>query len=175
MSWSPAPRRSSIASRIFGMAASQRGEARFPCLQKPLSTSTTMVTFGTSGHRLEPRVRTVPPSGFGIGPALDHDDVGGEVIGALEEGAADPVGVDGNPLPLEALDLGDVEAAAGDDLDILESLAVEGLPNQVAELRVDTARVEVTHQVLDADVDHRLRGVEAHAPEPVLERPRDLE
>jgi len=36
------------------------------------------------------------------------------------------------PLPLEALDLGDVEAAAGDDLDVLEALAVEGLSNQVA-------------------------------------------
>src|SRR6266566_859983 len=141
----------------------------------PRSTLFPYTTLFRSGHRLEPRVGAVAPPGFGTRPALDHHDVRREVIRPLEKGAADAVGIDRNPLALEALDLGDVEAAAGDDLDVLEALAVEGLSNQVAELRIDAARVEVTHQFLDADVDHRLRGVEPHTPQPVLERPRDLE
>src|SRR6202035_1648375 len=92
-----------------------------------------------------------------------------------EKGAPDAVGIDRYSLAFEAFDLVDVEAAAGDDLDLLEALAIEGLPDQVAELRVDTARIEVTHQFLEADVDHRLRGVEANTPEPILERPRHFE
>src|SRR4029077_4173103 len=173
--WSPALRRSSMTSRIRGMAASQRGEARFPNLQNPLRTSTTIVTFGTLGHQLEARVRPVAPPRLGAGPALDHYDVRRVVINPLEKGAADTVGIDRYPLGLEALDLVDVETTAGDDLDVLESLAVERATNQVAELGVDPTRVEVAHQFLDADIDHRLRGVEPNTPEPILEPARDLE
>src|ERR1700687_5134717 len=138
-----------MAWRIFGMAASQRGEARFPCLQKPLSTSTTMVTLGmvrspaptagSGGDDGPPwrgaRVRAVTPPRLGAGPALDHHDVGREVIGPLEKGAADPIRVDRDLLALEALDLVDIEAAAGNDLDVLEALPVESAADQVAELR----------------------------------------
>ncbi len=71
---------------------------------------------------------------------------------------------DAGLLALKALDLVDVEAAAGHDLHVLEALAIEGAPDQLTELRVDPSGVEVTHQLLDADVDHRLGGVQAHAP-----------
>src|SRR5438128_5262930 len=175
ISWSPACRQASITSRMRGIAASQRGEARFPCLQNPLSTSTTIVTLRRLGHHLEPGVRPVAAADLGAGPALDHDHVGGVVVGPLEEGASHAIGIHRNPLTLEALDFLDIEAAAGDDLHVLEALAVESPANQVAELRVDSTGVEVTHQFLDADVDHGLRGVEADAPQPILERPGHLE
>ena len=58
---------------------------------------------------------------------------------------------------------------------MLEAFAIERAPDQVAELRIDAARIEVAHQRLQAHVDHRLRGIEAHTPEPVLERACHLE
>jgi len=93
------------------------------------------------------------------------------VINTRHKGVPTDV-VDRHLLALEPLDLLDVEAAAGHDLHVLEPFPVEGAAYQGAELRVDTARVKVAHQLLDADVDHRFRGVEADSPEPVTQGSR---
>src|SRR5439155_16969239 len=105
----------------------------------------------------------------------NHDHIRGEVVDPLKEGAAHAVGVDRYLLALEPLNLLDVEAAAGDDLHVFEPFPVQGAPYQGAELGVDPARVKVAHQLLDADVDHGLRRVQADSPEPVAQRARHLE
>ena len=52
---------------------------------------------------------------FAHGPAVDHHDVGREVVGAAQQRRADAVGVDGHAGLLEGADARRVEAAGDDD------------------------------------------------------------
>src|SRR5438105_11682354 len=82
-----------------------------------------------SRNELEPRVRTIAPSRLRGGTPVREDDVTREVIGAANQRRADAVRVDRNAAPLELPDLLDVEATRRDDLDALETIAVERVPH----------------------------------------------
>ena len=69
--------------------------------------------------RAEARVRAVLAPDLRARPAVDHHDVGGEVVGAADQRRADAVGVDGHARRLEGADALGVEAARDDDPHVL--------------------------------------------------------
>ena len=74
-------------------------------------------------RRLEARVRAVLAPDLRARPAVDHHDVGGEVVGAADQRRADAVGVDGHAGRLERADALGGEAAGDDDLHVSGSRA----------------------------------------------------
>src|SRR4029453_10436975 len=78
---------------------------------------------------LEPWVRPKTAPRFRRGAAVGQHHVGREVVRAADQRRADAVGGDGNaPFP-ELADLLDGDPAGDDDLDPLESVAVERIPD----------------------------------------------
>src|SRR2546429_3884391 len=79
--------------------------------------------------------------------SVGQHDVGGEVVRAADQRGADAVGVDGNASLLELADLLDGEAPGDDDLDPLESVAVESLADLADEPLVDAGGLEVAQLI----------------------------
>src|SRR5688500_2492058 len=97
-----------------------------PCLAPPIAPHRRgLITLGALSHELEARVRAVAAADLCGRAPVGHDDVRGEVVLAADQRRADAVGVDGDALPFECLDLVDGEAAGGDYADPLEAVVVE--------------------------------------------------
>ena len=159
---------------IFAMIRSTRGRGR--------GTGTRCTAAGPSPrpcgswryvHPLEARVRQQLAAPLAGRPAVGHHHVGREVVLAADQGGAHAVRVHRHAGVLEGADLRRVEAAGDDDAHVAEAGAVERVADVPDELRVHAARVEAAHLRPQRAVDHGVRGVEPHAPQPVAERARD--
>ena len=82
-------RRIRASSRAPAACCATAPTARWSCSQR-------------SDDALEPRVGPLPAPDLRAGPAVDHDDVGREVVGAADQRRADAVGVDRHAVGLEA-------------------------------------------------------------------------
>src|SRR5437867_4133188 len=115
---------------------------------------------------LEPRIRPLRAPDLRHRPALDANDVGGEVVRTAQQRRADAVHVRRNARTLEGADLVDGKAPRDDDSDGLETLGVERGPHLADEPLVHAAGIELTHLVPERAVDEKIRRVEPDTPQP---------
>ena len=148
-----------------GTTEPSRGLDRLPKRQNPLRTSTTMIAFmvlrvptrtvlctvAHPGRGARP-TRPAPDGGWavhapclGAGLAVHLHHVGREVRVAAQQAAAHAVGVGRHAGRLEGADLGGVEAAADDNLHVLEALRVQSRAHSPHELRSHARGPELTH------------------------------
>src|SRR5205085_12328881 len=106
--------------------------------------------------RFETRIWPVAAADLRARPAVDHHDVGREVVLAAQERRADAVGVDRYPQPLELADLVRREATRGDDPHALVARGVERVAHLLDERRVHAGRPELAHLVPQGPVDKSL-------------------
>src|SRR5438477_10317880 len=107
------------------VAKSLANELTEATIEELIGTPAHTLKAKTSIHDLQPRIYPQMAPYLRAGPAIDDNDVGGEVVGAPDQRGADAVGVDRDALALERPDPLDVEPAGADDPDCNEALGVE--------------------------------------------------
>src|SRR6185295_3939147 len=101
--------------------------------------------------------------------ALQQNDVGSEVVPALEERRAHSVAIYGDSGPLEVADLLRGESTGDEDFDFAVAGLIEGATNIPHELWIHTSGPKLSHLLPQRPVDQHFTGIEPYSVQPLTQ------